>query len=475
MSPASGPVLATGRTVARAFLTCAALSLLVGLGGGLVVALHYTPLSATLARFGLPLQALRPIHTGATAAWIFFGGMAVVYRWLFERIDAARLDGDPLAEARAAAVARRARVQLGLWVTAAVLAAGALLAGYSTGREYLEYPPALSIPIVVGWCLYAWNFASVTRYRLRTMPVYAWMWGTSVFLFLWTFAEANAWMLDVLRERPVRDMAIQWKAYGSLVGSFNLLVYGSLSWLGIQVSGSDKYARSNMAFALFLVGVLNSFTNYVHHTYHLPQADLPKWIAFTVSMLEAVILARVTWDCAGLARKWAERDRHPLVQTLMIATTVWTFVQLTFAILISVPPLNTWVHGTLAVVAHSMGSLIGIDSMALLAAGAWLVDEDAAAANPAERPVPGTVGATPRGGLLAVGALNGGLALLWLGLAVVGVRAGVNLVLRGELPWIGAFPAWLGPVLVAAGLSVAVGMATLVFPWLRRRPRVAAA
>jgi len=464
VTPAS--VAATGRAVARAFLACAALSLLVGLGGGLVVGLHYTALSPTLSRMVLGLAALRPIHTGATAGWIFFAGMAVVHRWLFERLEARVAEGDATALPLVNAVARRARLQLGLWVFAAPSAAPALLAGYSTGREYLEYPPVCSIPIVAGWLLYAWNFIAVTRYRIRTMPVYAWMWGTSVVLFLWMFAEANAWMLDVLRERPVRDMAIQWKAYGSLVGSFNLLVYGSTSWLGTRIS-DDKYARSNMAFALFLVGVLNSFTNYVHHTYHLPQAELPKWIAFFVSMLEAVILARVMYDVAGLGRKWADRKRHPVVQTLLIATTTWTFVQLTFAILISIPPLNTWIHGTLAVVAHSMGSLIGIDSMALLAAGTWLMEEGDEA-----RPM--DVGAARRG-LFSAGALNTGLAGMWLVLAIVGVQAGIGLVLRGELPWVGAFPSWTGPGIVVSGLVAAVGMVGLVLPWLTRRAATASA
>ena len=75
---------------------------------------------------------------------------------------------------------------------------------------------------------------------------------------------------------------------GAIATAFNLLVYGSTSWLSARMA-TERYAKSNLAFALFLVGVLNSFTNYVHHTYHLPQDELPKWIAFTVSMLEAVI------------------------------------------------------------------------------------------------------------------------------------------------------------------------------------------
>lgn len=455
-------IVETGRRVARGYLSMAAVQLLVGIAIGLAIALHYTPLTTVLEHAGLHLTVLRPLHTGATIGWIFFAGMAMVHRWMFQHL-ADRLAAGELDVARIALeVARRADLQRWLWTGAACLAGVALLGGYSTGREYFEYPPVLSIPIVVGWLLYACNFAVVTRFRLREMPVYAWMWGTSVFLFLWTFAEAHAWMLDVLAARPVRDLAIQWQAYGSFVGSFNLLVYGSVSWLGTQLSGDDRYARSNLAFLLFLLGVLNSFTNYGHHTYHLPQSELVKWVAFAISMTEAVLLVRVVWDCAGLGNKWAGRGRFPIVSALLVATTAWTGVQLTLAILYSIPGLNTLIHGTLAVVAHSMGSLIGIDTMALLAAGAWLTRE--------------TLGESldvARAGVRAVVALNVGLAVLWLGLLGAGIPAGVRLVTQGVLPWAGTFPTWLGPLLMGAGLVMGGAVVVLVAPIVVRSSRAA--
>ncbi len=154
------------------------------------------------------------------------------------------------------------------------------------------------------------------------------MWGTSVILFVFSFVEAHAWLLDWLSARPVRDFAIQWKAMGSLVGSFNLLVYGSISWLGSRLSGDARFARSGAAYALFLVGVLNSFTNYGHHTYHLPQGEMMKWVSFLVSMTEIIILAKVVWDCAGIGRKWASRGTFPVVSALLVATTAWTCARL---------------------------------------------------------------------------------------------------------------------------------------------------
>lgn len=455
-------ILATGRRTALGFLWMAAALLLLGLVFGLMVALYYTPLAPHLNAIGLRIHLLRPLHTGATIGWIYFSGMAMVYRWLFEHLGERQAAGETDIAGIVSGVARRAGWQRWLWGASVLAAAIAYASGYSTGREYMEYPPLLSLPILVGWLLFAVNFGVVTRFRLRTLPVYAWMWGTSVFLFVWPFVEAHAWLLDWLANRPVRDMAIQWKAVGSLVGSFNLLVYGSLAWLGTRLSGDERYARSNMAFGLLLVGVLNSFTNYGHHTYHLPQGEAMKWVSFIVSMAEALILVRVAWDCSGLGRKWVSRGRFPVVTALLIATTAWTCLQLVIALVISVPSLNAFVHGTLAIVAHSMGSLIGIDTMAMLAAGLWLTHE--------------LSGENPRMlrlGLVAVGLLNIGLFVMWLALLVVGVRAGVRMVTTGVLPWVGLFPGWLGPALLVAGVLMAAGIACLVWIGIRAHRNLA--
>jgi nitric oxide reductase subunit B len=438
-----------GVRVAAGFYRLAALAMLLGLCAGLACALPYV---------GVPLgpvfRALRPIHTLGTIAWIYLAGIGVVHRWLFEKLASQATAGDLAAGPRAARVERRSRLILLLWGVTGVLATAALLAGKFSGREYFEFPPIFSIPLGLGWVLFAWSFLEVTRLRLREEPVFVWMWATSVGLFAWTFVEAHAWLLDVISSRPVRDLAVQWKSYGSLVGSFNLLVYGSLSWLGSRRAGNTNLARSNLTFALFLVGILNSFTNYGHHTYHLPQSPWVKWIAFVISMTEVVILAKVVWEVAGLSRRSAAPTAtRSVLPALLAATSCWTAVQLLVAIVISIPPLNAVIHGTLVVAAHAMGSVIGIDTMALLAAGALLLEER---------------GVAPwRGARWAVNALNGGLAVLWGVLMVAGIRAGLAAANEGVLPWSGTFPVWLGPLLLISGVGIAGGLGVLLWPLLR--------
>ncbi len=131
---------------------------------------------------------------------------------------------------------------------------------------------------------------------------------------------------------------------------------------------------------------------------------------------------------------------------------------LALALVISVPPLNVLVHGTLAIVAHSMGTLIGIDTMAMLAVGFWLVHERT-----------GEDSRAIAGGRRAVVAVNIGLFFLWAALLWVGVSAGLRMVINGALPWVGVFPGWLGPSLVLAGGLIGVGIVPLVIPMIGRR------
>ena len=95
-------------------------------------------------------------------------------------------------------------------------------------------------------------------------------------------------------------------------------------------------------------------------------------------LTEIVILAKVLWDVWGLARKYqrGKGQRWELVTWLLAATTCWTCASLVVSMLISVPPLNTLIHGTFVVAGHAMGSMLGIDTMGLLAVLTWFYLED---------------------------------------------------------------------------------------------------
>jgi nitric oxide reductase subunit B len=352
------PRCATWRKASVVFARGAFVALAVGVLAGSVGVMHYIPAAATtLQAHGIQFAGLRSLHTVFITAWIFLAGVSIVHRWMDDQ-DVPATWGDRM----------RLRATVALWAVAGLGSLVTLPLGITSGREYVDFHPVLAVPVLLGWILFGWSFYRVAAKGFWSRPVHVTMWGVAVPFFAFTFVEQFAWLIPDVFEQPVVDLRIQWKACGTLVGSFNLIVYGCILYVAEKLSGNTAYAQSRTAYALFGVGLLNSFTNFGHHTYHLPQSAAVNWISFVVSMTEILILARVAWDVVAIASVGAARDD---ARRFLCASKWWSTAMLLTAILISVPPLNALIHGTHVVTAHAMGTEIGIDSMILLGALAW--------------------------------------------------------------------------------------------------------
>ena len=342
----------------------ALLSLAGSIFFGLLGAIYYSPhLYPTIESFGMTLQHIRPLHTSMAIAWIFMAGMAVVYYQIKESCDWNNRQK------------RLFDIHTILWGVSGVGITITLLMGNFSGREYIGHHPFFSLLIFIGWLLYAWNFLGSQKKSFWSAPVYRYMWTTSIFLFMYSYLEAHSWLLPLIIKRPIVDIQLQWKSMGQFVGTFNLLVYGSLIYINEKISGDKQYAHSKKAFLLFGLGLLNTFTNFAHHTYHLPQSQFIKWISFIVSMLEFIILFCVVGDIISSIKQKAQGN-HNLLKYFFLSCKFWTFINLFLALLISIPPLNTIIHGTHVIFAHAMGSMIGIDSVALIGCLLWFVTKD---------------------------------------------------------------------------------------------------
>lgn len=324
---------------------------------------------------GLTLQHLRPLHTTFAVAWIYLAAVAVVYFYLISQVSRP-----------SRGFWLRLKCQLILWGVAGAGTLVTLCRGVFSGREYMGGHWVWSVLIYLGWILFAWNFFSVVGFNLKGKPAFIYMWYTALLLFLWAFAEGHAWHLALVGDYPLRDIALQWKSYGPLVGSFNLLVYGSIGYLACCLSKDSRYQYSNTAFFLLFVGLLNSFTNFGHHTYHLPQSHLVKWISCLVSLTETLILCKYLLDVASLLRRRTAKPQNPGVNFILASATAWSLLLVGIAVAISVPPINTLIHGTHFVMAHAMGSMLGIDSMLLWAALLYIIQRMVSAEHRLARP-----------------------------------------------------------------------------------------
>lgn len=192
------------------------------------------------------------------------------------------------------------------------------------------------------------------------------MWLTGIIFFLFTYLESNLWLIPYFRDSLVKDMTIQWKSYGSLVGSWNMLIYGSSIYLMDKIAGNKKYSLSKTGFGIYFLGLFNLMFNWGHHIYTLPTAPYIKHIAYAVSMSELLLFGRMIWQwktSVASARKYFYYRPYQF----LIAADFWIFMTLGLAIAMSVPALNIYMHGTHVIVAHTMGATIGINTMLLLA------------------------------------------------------------------------------------------------------------
>ena len=325
--------------------------LATGMIFGLTGALQYL-LPGFLKQY-LSFEKIRPLHVSSVIFWIILGAMGAATTYL-QQYTGRKIYSQLLL-----------KFQLILFLVSILVILVSYCLSIFGGREYWEFKPVLSLPIALAWILFMINFIrSVGSFKKQ--PVYVWMWLTGIVFFLFTFMESYLWILPYFRNNVVNDMTVQWKSYGSMVGTWNMLIYGSGIFLMEKISGNKNYGYSRIAFALYFIGLFNLMFNWGHHIYTLPTYPFIKHIGYAISMTELLIFGRIIlqWrSTLGTARKYA----HINAFRFIIAADIWIFLTLLLAILMSVPAINVYTHGTHITVAHTMGATIGINSFLLLA------------------------------------------------------------------------------------------------------------
>jgi nitric oxide reductase subunit B len=198
------------------------------------------------------------------------------------------------------------------------------------------------------------------------------MWSTGILFFFITVSESYLWVFEHFRTNIVRDITVQWKALGSMVGSWNMLVYGTGMYVMEKTSEDNKTARSPLAFFFYFLGLTNLMFNWGHHTYIVPAAPWVKTVAYVISMTELLILAHLIFQWRK-TMSTARKNYHIIPYRLLSFADVWIILNLILAIAISVPAWNYYTHGTHITVAHAMGTTIGINTMLLFASVFYII------------------------------------------------------------------------------------------------------
>ena len=285
----------------------------------------------------------RPLHVSLVVSWIFLIAIGGIYFYLPRQCHY-KLWSE-----------RAANTHFWVFVVTGLAILACYLSGKFGGREYFEFPPVLSIPIFLTWILFGVNYFMTARQEKEPWPVYYWMWGTGIVFFFITYTEAHLWLIPHFRDTMVREITVQWKSYGALTGSWNMLVYGTALYLATRISGNGEYARSKMAFSLYFLGFFNLIFGWAHHTYLVPSETWIRTLAYFVSMTELFIFGKIIWDWRASLEDW-QKNRYCNAYRFLFAADIWVFINLGLALVISVPALNLITHGTHITVAHAMGS-----------------------------------------------------------------------------------------------------------------------
>lgn len=337
--------------IGNLFLITAVIMLLLGLSFGLLASLIY--LYPEFLKNELGFTSLRPLHVSSAMFWIILGATGCVYNGL--RGVTKQIASNKLAI-----------VQWILWIVAII----GIFISYFThqfgGREYWEFNPIWALPIALAWILFLVNFYTQVI-KIRKWPVYVWMWLTGLIFFFFTFTENYLWLFPFFREHFITDMTIQWKVNGSLVGAWNQMLYGTAFYLMDKISGSKKVGKNNLAFAMYFLGLFNLMFNWGHHIYTLPTEKYIRYIGYLVSMTEWVFFAKIIYTWKGSVST-IQKHYHYFPYKFLMASDIWVFINMGQAILMSIPAINIYTHGTHVTVAHAMGTTIGINSMILFAA-----------------------------------------------------------------------------------------------------------
>jgi len=354
------------------FVKLALFSLLGALFFGCIGAFQYI-LPDLLKEF-FPFHKIRPLHVSLVVAWIFLASVGVIYHELPKILNRPLFSN------------KLANWHYWIFLITGIIIIVSYLFGYFGGREYWAFSPILAIPILISWIFLIINFiTSIKDFKVElgsdnsettkmVWPVYIWMWATGIVFFFLTFTEAYLWLIPYFRENIIGELTVQWKAYGSLVGSWNMLVYGLAIYV-MEKTSNTRISLKPITYSLFFLGFLNLLLGWSHHIYILPAAKWVRLVGYVISMTELIVLAKIIWDWKGLIKQ-GKKHIDSIPYRFLLSSDFWIVTNLILAILISIPAINVFTHGTHITVAHAMGSTIGINSMILLAAIFYMVSEN---------------------------------------------------------------------------------------------------
>ncbi|MFK7032750.1 cbb3-type cytochrome c oxidase subunit I [Flavobacterium oreochromis] len=340
------------------FILLGLISLILGIFLGLLSSIQYV--IPEFIKAIVPFSHLRSMHTVCVIAWIILTGTGGVYYYISKDL--------PIYSYILL------KIHFIIFLGAGILILISYLLGNFGGKEYLEFPPFLIIPILLGWVIFGINYYKTLIKKLDNWPVYYWMWGTGIIFMIYHLLEAYSWLIPSVNSNFIKSLTIQWKAGGSFVGAWNMLIYGTAIYLMSKIKHDDSIGRKFNYFFFYFLGLTNLMFGWAHHIYIVPTERWIRYFAYVISMTEWIVLFNIIYE-------WKKsvtidiKKQHLLSYQFLKLTDKWIFLNIILALLVSIPAINLYTHGTHITVAHAMGTTIGINTSILLASVLYIISE----------------------------------------------------------------------------------------------------
>lgn len=425
------------------FIIFSLIALFVGALVGVLISVVY--IYPEFLKDIIPFNQLRPLHTTNVVSWIVLCASGGIYFYI-QKVEKIKLYSNTLG-----------KVHLLIFILTGILILFSFISGKMGGREYFEYFPLLTLPILLGWLIFGLNYYLSLFNKVKNWPVYYWMWGVGIVFMIYHLTEAHFWAFTDVRSDFIKDMTIQWKSYGSFVGSWNMLVYGTAIYVMSKVKDNINLAHGKKTFFFFFLGLTNLMCGWAHHTYMLPTVPWIRYFAYLMSMTEWIILINIiyTWS---KKLTFEIKTENLLTYKFIKSNQMWIFLNLFQSLLMSIPVLNYFTHGTHVTVAHSMGTTIGINTTILFTSIVFIISR-----------------LNPNNNLVNNKSFNFGyylynisLFVFWMTLMLIGV---LKTLWTSEAKIFSTIHQDLAPyymLMIFSGFCLFISLIILIFPMLRR-------
>ena len=353
---------ASTRVPVLMFYSSAVVWLVIGtlLGGLTSFTLHMPDLIGGLSF--LTWGRIRPAHMNVMLyGWASMAGIGTAI-WLMARLCRTTLR-HPLLLVTGAA----------FWNLGVLLGVGGILAGDSTGYQWLEFPAYSAIVLFVAYSLVVSWAVLMFRFR-REGHIYITQWYLlgALLWFPWLYG-ATQMMLFVVPVQGVMQAAVNWWYANNLMFLwFGSLGLGTAYYMIPKVIGRPVYSYHLAAIGFWTYALFASWTG----MQRLIDGPFPAWMI--TASIAATILTIIPVATVGLNHHMTMRGNFQLMRyspTLRftvfgaIAYTVFSLV----GILISLRSVATYVHFTQVSVAYSHLGLYAFFTMIMFGAMYYIV------------------------------------------------------------------------------------------------------